>query len=405
MITWSQVDEDVFHPSAIQRLINKLGGKCRIGREFHQDGGVHFHAFCVKESRFITRDPRKFDIEGYHPNILPIKRTPQRAWAYVAKDGNLVVDEIPEPPIGRTGKRIAADTEVWINLINASASADDMLNNALKADPKRTIFSFNNIISAAKYYFPTTNYTQYTPPTGLCYEFADNPEIPIWVDRYFIEDPTPDTIIPNSICEELISEPDSIPAGEGSGMAGSAASTATPSLDSFSSEECELSRYDRATGHPPKRLVLRPNQHRPKCLCLIGPTRLGKTLVARSFGRHSYFHGNWNINQYDPDALYNVFDDIKGQLDGFDFTSFMGAQSDISVTDKYHHKKTYANGKPAIYLSNKDPLTTRKGRESRDWLLGNCTIVYITSPICNIAREALESEAIDKALDALTSVH
>ena len=81
----------------------------------------------------------------------------------------------------------------------------------------------------------------------------------------------------------------------------------------------------------------------------------------------------------------------------------MGAQSDISISDKYQHKKTYPNGKPSIYLSNKDPLTTRKGRMYRDWLKGNCTFVYINTPICNIAREQLEKDAVEQGLDALSN--
>ena len=354
----------------------------------------------------MFRDPRKFDIAGYHPNILPILRTPEKAWAYVAKDGNLLVDEIPEPPVGRKHNRKPAPVEVWTDIIANSTSAEHMLNNAIQADPRRSVFGFNNLLSASKYLFPTSNHTEYTPPPGLQYELTGYPEITAWRDRYFCEyAPSEtvgaDTVLPDIVCEELVSEPDSIATGESSNVERATASTTDTSLDALFGEECELSRYDRANEHAPKRLMLRPNQHRPRCLCLIGPTKLGKTLVARSFGRHSYFHGNWNIHQYDPDALYNVFDDIKGQLDGFDFKPFMGAQADISVTDKYHHKKMYHNSKPAIYLSNTDPLTTRRGRENRDWLKGNCTIVYVTTPICNIAREALEREAIEEALNSL----
>lgn len=348
----------------------------------------------------MFRETRKFDIDGYHPNIEQVLRTPHIPWAYVAKE-NLVFDEIPDAPIGRKGNRKPNPKEVWTDIIAKSTSANDMLNNAIQADPQRTVFGFNNILSASKYFFPVTNHTQYTSPPGLRHELTEYPKITTWKDTYFCDYTPADTVVPDTLCEELISETDSIATGESSSVGCASTDTTATSLDALFGEECELSRYDRANNQPLKRLMLRPNQPRPKCLCLIGPTRLGKTLVARSFGRHSYFHGNWNIYQYDDDALYNVFDDIKGQLDGFDFTSFMGAQTDISVTDKYHHKKTYANGKPAIYLSNKDPLMTRKGRENRDWILGNCTIVYVTTPICNLAREAFERQQIDDAIESL----
>ena len=49
-------------------------------------------------------------------------------------------------------------------------------------------------------------------------------------------------------------------------------------------------------------------------MILWGPTRTGKTLLSRSFGRHSYFSGLFNIDNIDDDADYAVFDDIQGGL-------------------------------------------------------------------------------------------
>jgi hypothetical protein len=280
-----------------------------------------------------------------------------------------------------------------------------MLNKALQADPKRTLFGFNNIFSACQHYFPSNEYTQYTSPTGLQWELHDYPEITSWKRQYFYEHPQTDSIQQNTVSEGTLSDADSVCPGEGSSVGDGRGPTSdissATSLDALFGEEFEFSRYGGPTATTTNTLMLKPNQHRPKCLCLIGPSKLGKTLVARSFAEHSYFHGNWNIKQYNPNAQYNVFDDIKGQLDGFDFKSFLGAQKDIDITDKYHHKKRFHNGKPAIYISNTDPLTTRRGREHRDWLKANCTFVYVTTPLCNFAREALETEAIDDALQHL----
>ena len=393
LLTYSQVNEDEFHWSGIQQIVNQMGGRCRIGRERHQNGGIHYHAFCAREKRFVTRDSRRFDVNGHHPNIQPVMRTPEKSWAYALKDGDVMVDELPEPPKGRHG-RTKMSADVWGTLVPNSTSTDNMLNNAYKADPRRTLCSFNSINSAAKYFFPTTSYCEYTPPPGLEYEFGEYPQLAAWKQRYFCEY-TPTSLDTDALPAGPASGGDSVYSGQDSALGG----TSTPSIqsiDSFPDSGVELSRYtDTAATNNHTKLILRPNQHRPKCLCIIGPSRLGKTLVARSFGPHSYFHGQWNVEQYNPDGLYNVFDDIKGQLDGFDFKSFMGAQSDVSVTDKYHKKRTIRNGKPAIYLSNKDPLTTRRGREDHPWLHANCIFVYINSPICNIARESLELQAFE----------
>lgn len=368
-----------------------MGGKCRIGKETHKDGGIHYHAFCVKESRFISRDPRKFDVAGHHPNIKPILRTPENAWAYVAKEGNLLIDELPDPPVGRS--KSARKQEVWHTAPWTSRTPKEAFDLLAKEDPKRAICSFNSVHAALKYLIPTNEYTGYTPPTGLKYELDQYPEIIGWQQRYLPQYTAP-TNYTNPVPQSSSSETDSIYSRE-SGHMGSTATSET-SIDALFGEDCELSRYDTTnTRLPAPTPKVNAPQHRPKCLVIIGPSRLGKTLVARSFGRHSYFHGNWNIEQYDPDAIYNIFDDIKGQLSAFDFKSFLGAQHDISVTDKYHKKKTYKNGKPAIYLSNNDPLSTKHGRDARDWLKANCIFVYVTTPLCNIAREALERDQLE----------
>ena len=47
-----------------------------IGRELHADGGLHFHVFAERRSRFDTENPRYFDIGPFHPNIASVKKLP-----------------------------------------------------------------------------------------------------------------------------------------------------------------------------------------------------------------------------------------------------------------------------------------------------------------------------------------
>jgi hypothetical protein len=104
----------------------------------------------------------------------------------------------------------------------------------------------------------------------------------------------------------------------------------------------------------------------------------------------------WNLDEWDDSAIYNIFDDIPGQLNSFDYKGFLGAQHELTVADKYKKKRKIQNGKPCIYISNSDPLKTRKGKDDRDWLLANCIFVYVDTPLCNIARVNLQREKEEK---------
>ena len=52
--------------------------------------GIHLHAFAMWERQFETRNVRLFDVDGCHPNIAVIKRTPEAAFDYAIKDGDVV---------------------------------------------------------------------------------------------------------------------------------------------------------------------------------------------------------------------------------------------------------------------------------------------------------------------------
>ena len=65
-------------------------------------------------------------------------------------------------------------------------------------------------------------------------------------------------------------------------------------------------------------------------MILWGPTRTGKTLLSRSFGRHSYFSGLFNIDNIDDDADYAVFDDIQGALSTSHLTNVGSAHKQSS---------------------------------------------------------------------------
>lgn len=119
---------------------------------------------------------------------------------------------------------------------------------------------------------------------------------------------------------------------------------------------------------------------RQQSLILWGPTRMGKTLWARSIGKHAYFGGLFSMGEPIDDAKYAVFDDIQGGLEYFPSYKFwLGCQKQFYCTDKYKGKKLVKWGRPSIYLSNTDPRLDRGA--DQQWLDGNCKFVYIGEPI------------------------
>jgi hypothetical protein len=80
---------------------------------------------------------------------------------------------------------------------------------------------------------------------------------------------------------------------------------------------------------------------RPKSLCIWGPSRLYKTLWARSLrDKHAYIAGEWNANILDESAEYVIIDDIPLERTDMNrvYKQLLGCQKDFSVTDKYLKK-------------------------------------------------------------------
>ena len=117
LLTYPQVGPE-FDWDRVRRLLHNLGARTRIGRESHQDGGIHYHVFVDFGSPFSTRDCRRFDIGDAHPNIVAVRTTPHRSWQYVGKDGDVVYDDTGREDAGGVAKRSRDD--VWADILSAS---------------------------------------------------------------------------------------------------------------------------------------------------------------------------------------------------------------------------------------------------------------------------------------------
>lgn len=111
-----------------------------------------------------------------------------------------------------------------------------------------------------------------------------------------------------------------------------------------------------------------------KSLWIHGPSRLGKTVLARSLGTHWYMGGGWNVKNFDDDADYGVLDDLTWDQLKYNYKGLLGLQLDVVVTDKYQKKSNIRGGRPVIVLTNVLPDFTA---EEWAWLAANVNFVGI----------------------------
>jgi len=122
LLTYSQ--SPGLDPFRVVELLSDLGAECIVGRELHEDGGTHYHAFFMFSSEFRTRNPRVFDIDSYHPNILRGRRTPEQMYDYATKDGDIVAGGL-ERPQGRPSTSTDSDT-FWGNVFSAETREETL---------------------------------------------------------------------------------------------------------------------------------------------------------------------------------------------------------------------------------------------------------------------------------------
>lgn len=240
-----------------------------VAREKHQSGEFHLHCYLRYEQSVEVTDARKFDCQGFHPNIQSC-RSARAVRRYVCKGGEYLSSLDP-----------GSLRPSWGELIQL---------------PTREEF-----MAAVRQYYPR-DYVLYGPRIN---SFAES----FW--------PPPRTPSP-------------------------ARGVARVPL-------C-LADYVAFNIFAPQSSIARP-----RSLFLFGDSRLGKTVWARSIGVHSYFLGDFNVDNVKASAAYAVFDDFDYSHRSWQWwKNFVGCQKDIVVTDKYRPKTTLRWGIPSIFLSNDD---------------------------------------------------
>ncbi|AJC52525.1 replication-associated protein [Bromus-associated circular DNA virus 2] len=128
-----------------------------------------------------------------------------------------------------------------------------------------------------------------------------------------------------------------------------------------------------------------PRKDRPKCLVLVGPSRLGKTQWARSLGRHMYWRGMTNVTHWDSAAKYLIFDDIEWKFIP-QKKSLLTCMGSATVTDKYKGKRDIIVDKPAIVLCNEFDIDSIE--ESAYWAR-NLQVVHVSEPLFDTTQLAI----------------
>lgn len=310
LLTYAQCGD--LDPFKIVDRLAELHAECIIGREYHEDGGTHLHAFVDFGRKYRSRDTRAFDVEGYHPNISPSKGRPGDGFDYATKDGDIVAGGLERP--SNTSARSRGSLEEAATSIMAAKDKKELYELCSELAPSKMLWSYPSLRAYANDRFVEER-PAYRHPEGVTVNTSAYPELDRWV---------------------------------------------TENLDGF--------RMGR----------------RGRSLILIGPSRLGKTVWARSLrANHVHFGNMFNLDEFREDCDYVIFDDMQGGLEYFPgYKGWLGHQSHFTATDKYRGKRAVNWGKPAIWCSNSDPRAD-KGADA-DWLDANCEFVFINESIVTV---------------------
>lgn len=173
LLTYAQCDD--LDAERVNDHLGSLGAECIIGRENHADGGVHLHAFAMWERQFETRNVRLFDVDGRHPNISVIKRTPEKAFDYAIKDGDVVAGRLQRP----SRDSLATPSSKWADII-AAGSREEFFELIADLDPRALCVSFPSLAKYADWkYRPIL--TDYETPGGISFDTQRSPRLDEWV--------------------------------------------------------------------------------------------------------------------------------------------------------------------------------------------------------------------------------
>lgn len=198
LLTFSQINnDDEALAWQILQLLSELGGECIIARELHRDGGLHLHVLCEFDRPISTRDQRKFDLLGYHPNIRKVSRgTEDTVWDYVTKDGDVILGGLERPSADSRDKNRERRcwegeyTSKWAYICDA-ATRDEFFSRLQSEDPRALACSYTSVTKYADWkYKPHAE--EYCHPSDFEFNLESLGELRQWVDESLCDSCTQD---------------------------------------------------------------------------------------------------------------------------------------------------------------------------------------------------------------------
>jgi len=163
-------------------MLSGMGAECLIGREMHEDGGIHYHAYVEFNRQFRSRKMNVFDTDGFHPNIQNVLKTPWLVYDYVMKDGDVVWGGAarPEETRGRP-KKEDAKHDWWFDLVHSETTEEfDMIVNTYLA--KESVINARQIKEKRDSMFGDRLRT-YVHPPYMKFDLSKLPELEEFVEQ------------------------------------------------------------------------------------------------------------------------------------------------------------------------------------------------------------------------------
>jgi len=178
VLTYSQVPP-TFNPGDISELLRRDRASFIVCREPHRDGGTHYHVFVDYKRVRDLNGARRWDVQGVHPNLLRVRRTPWRAYAYVTKHQDVVRDTFtdrdrPTPPT-RGANADGVGKRRWEAITNAP-DKDSFFAKCAEMDPRALVTAFGNVSRYADWKYPDLR-GSYDSPGGIAFDLGGYPEL------------------------------------------------------------------------------------------------------------------------------------------------------------------------------------------------------------------------------------
>jgi len=187
LLTYSQ--SEGLDPFEIVLRLSQLGAECIVGRESHQDGGTHYHAFFMFERKFASRNNRVFDVGRFHPNIVRGYGTPEKGWDYATKDGDICGGGL-ERPCGN----VSNETENKWSWIIGATNRDEFFERVAARDPRALCTNFGNLQRYADWkYRPILD--PYQHPETISFSGGKVAECNQWANANIINQTSEGTLI------------------------------------------------------------------------------------------------------------------------------------------------------------------------------------------------------------------